>query len=154
MFEDIEKFLKQNKKLIPNDGEGIKLEGKVTPQELIRGLKGVFGAGVEIREIKGAVGIGMPLVEGVNKEKLMGKLDGIVESMAKIARSAGLSPSCIDAKGKAIKTGNYLKCTNGARKKVLGVGYGYAKLSRADEFEAVDGYWFENEIKKAGFIKS
>lgn len=151
-FEDIDKGTR--KPLKPegfNEEDGFVFNDEPSEESITKLLEGRFG--------KGNVGvkkIGTRELFATRKKKpdmSMSKNDrqGLLESIAYIADKAKIPNSCVDAIDRQIKVGDILATDDGAKKKVIQVGWKFAELSKVEDHTKTDGVWFEHEIATMGF---
>lgn len=161
MFEPLEDFLNNNKEMLPDDGKENRprhshkfgdIDDVPNPDEIARALERALGGGVKAHVL--SIGKGSEGKMGiVNEDKLKDHFLGMFNSLLIIGKGAKVKPVCLDAVGKALAVGDYLKCPGNQKKAVLEVGYGFCRLSRTDDYKADDGFWIEPAIKRLNFIK-
>ncbi len=149
MFEDIEKFLSENRTNKPTNKNSDLDVDKIAE---VLAKKFGDGVGVTVERVSESDLLGRLAGGGLNKSVVKRKIQGIADSLHYIGTELGLKPVCLDSNGLKLKKGDRLKVPSGKFKTVLGVGFGFVSLSHTDDLEN-DGIWFENEIKELKFIK-
>ena len=149
MFEDVEKFLSENRKPVKgNEGELVGQED--LPNHIIEQVQEISETyktdDIKVRRVKG--GYMLEVAGATPKEDTLA--ENIANSLMVLGKQLGATPVCADANGLSLKEGDVLLCHDGTPKKVLSVGYGFCELTRSDNNKR-DGYWFQNEIIKRGF---
>lgn len=86
--------------------------------------------------------------------KIYEKTELMVRLVEPLYEGLGIPRSCTDYNGEFLKVGDVLQFpSDGSRKTVLELGYGYCKLSHTDDQAKSDGFWFQSEIKDRKLVK-
>lgn len=152
MFEDLEKFLHDHKKPIPEDDLEIEDSDSVGKQ-IEKALKKEFGGKANIQFLGSKDKIPKFEVKDCRTEikKLINSFENLARSLETIAKAVKIEPSC-NLNGKQLKVGDVLQCGNSKQiKTVISLGYGFCTLSHTDNQTKSDGIWFEDEMIKKNF---